>query len=198
MVDLGSIPRLHPRQIMDAILTACSSLHCILTFDRMAGHQIALLRILRLKPVHQAAVTSPEFKELAVFQEIGRVLLCDAFWVYLFLMCRSVYAPMRVLRLADQKVAAMDKLHFFVCQANTVMPRYLAEAEHHAAQLLTPAIKAVLADKTDLASQAVDNEEEDDSNESAAEESDEENDREDEDMVRLSLFYIFAIFTIYV
>ena len=87
---------------------------------------------------------------------------------------------------------------FFVCQANTGMPCYLAEAEHHAVQLLTPAIKAVLADNADLASQAVDDEEEDDSNESAAEESDEENDTEDEDMVRLSLFYIFAIFTIYV
>ena len=27
-------------------------------------------------------------------------------------MCRALYAPMHVLRLADQKVAAMDKVHF--------------------------------------------------------------------------------------
>ena len=123
----------------------------------MAGHQIALLRVLRLKPVCQAVVTSSEFKELCVFEEIARVLLCDAFWVYLFLMCRPLYPPMRVLRLADQKIAAMEKLHYFVCQANTIMPCYLAEAEHHSMHLLTAAVKAVLADTTDLASIRVDN-----------------------------------------
>ena len=152
----------------------------------MAGHQIALLRILRLKPALQATVTSPEFKALDIFQEVGRVLLKDEFWVYLFLMCRALYAPMRVLRLADQKVAAMDKLHFFVCQANSVMPRYLAEAEHHMNELVTDGIKAVLADKTDLASEVVDAEEEDDSDESEAEELEEEDDwfsDDDEDMV---------------
>ena len=152
----------------------------------MAGHQIALLRILCLKPALLVTVTSPEFKELNVFQEIGRVLLKDEFWVYLFLMCRALYAPMRVLRLADQKVAAMDKLHFFVCQANSVMPRYLAEAEHHSTELLTAGIKSVLADKTDLASDTVDSEEEDGNDESEAEESEEEDDSDDEDMVSLS------------
>ena len=167
----------------------CSfGLHC--HFFRMAGHQIALLRVLRLKPVCQVVVTSSEFKELCIFQEIGRVLLCDTFWVYLFLMCRPLYPPMRVLRLADQKTAAMDKLHFFVCQANTIMPRYLAEAEHHATHLLTDGIKEVLADKTDLASVEVDNEEDDDSNNSGAEESSEEDDdgMEDVDTVSVSSF----------
>jgi len=162
---------------------------------RMAGHQIALLRVLRLKPVCQAVVTSSEFKELSAFQEIARVLLCDAFWVYLFLMCRPLYPPMRVLRLADQKVAAMDKLHFFVCQANAIMPRYLAEAEHHATHLLTAAVKVVLADKTDLASVVVDNEEEDDSSESEAEESSDENDDDSEDdgLVRNSPFLYYIV-----
>lgn len=147
-------------------------------FHRMAGHQIALLRILRLKPALQATVTSPEFQELGAFQEIGRVLLKDEFWVYLFLMCRSLYAPMRVLRLADMKVAAMDKLHFFVCQANTIMARFLKEAENHSTNLLTPGIRAVLADKTDLASQTVDedDDEEDDSDDSELEDASDEED----------------------
>ena len=161
----------------------------------MAGHQIALLRVLRLKPVCQAAVTSPEFKDLGIFQEIARVLLCDAFWVYLFLMCRPLYPPMRVLRLADQKIAAMDKLHFYVCQTNTLTPRYLAEAEQHSAQLLTDAIVAVLADTTDLASIGVDDDEDDDaSNESGADESMEDDESDDEDMVRLSLFYLLIYY----
>ena len=46
-----------------------------------------------------------------MFGEIKGLILTESFWVYLFLMCRSIYAPMRVLRLADQKVSAMDKLH---------------------------------------------------------------------------------------
>ena len=67
----------------------------------MAGHCIALLRLLRLKRALQATVTSPECQELRAFGEIARVLLKEEFWTYLFLMCRAIYAPMRVLR--DQK-----------------------------------------------------------------------------------------------
>ena len=155
----------------------------------MAGHQIALLRVLRLKPVFQDAVTSSEFKDLRIFQEIARVLLCDPFWVYLFLMCRPLYPPMRVLRLADQKTAAMDKLHYFNCQADVIMPRYLTEAEHHAKHLLTDGIKAVLADTTDLASVIVDDEEEDNSDESEAEESDDDSDDDSEDGNTVRILY---------
>jgi hypothetical protein len=34
---------------------------------------------------------------------------------------------MRVLRLADQKVAAMDKVHFYVCQTDANMSYYLTK-----------------------------------------------------------------------
>ena len=179
------------------ILTTCSSLRYILAFHRMAGHQIALLRILRLKPALQATVTSPEFKDLCVFEEIARVLLKDEFWVYLFLMCRALYAPMRVLRLADQKVAAMDKLHFFVCQANSIMPRYLAEAEHHSTDLLTAAIEAVLADETDLASEVVDAEDDDGSDVSEVVELEEEAESDDEDMVSTTALMYINILMLY-
>ena len=40
----------------------------------------------------------------------------------------TLYAPMRILRLADQKVAAMDKMHFYVCQTDANMSYYLAKA----------------------------------------------------------------------
>jgi hypothetical protein len=40
-------------------------------------------------------------------------------------MCRALYAPRHVLRLADQKVAAMDKVHFYVCQTDANMSYYL-------------------------------------------------------------------------
>jgi hypothetical protein len=56
------------------------------------------------------------------------ILQSKDFWNYLFSMCCALYAPMRVLRLADRKVAAMDKLHFYVCQTDANMSHYLAKA----------------------------------------------------------------------
>jgi hypothetical protein len=35
---------------------------------------------------------------------------------------------MRLLRLADQNVAAMDKVHFYVCQTDASMSHYLTKA----------------------------------------------------------------------
>ena len=134
----------------------------LLSTLRMAGVHISILRLLRLKPALQTTVTSPEFKDLRAFEDIARLLLNDSFWVYLFLMCRALYAPMRVLRLADQKVPAMDKLHYFVMQANRIMPKYLLEAEHHR-NSLTEGIKSVMQETTDLASQEVESEDDDDS-----------------------------------
>ena len=155
----------------------------LLLYNRMAGHCIALLRILSLKQALQATVTSPEFQELRAFGEIARVLLKEEFWMYLFLMCRAIYAPMRVLRLADQKVAAMDKLYYFLCQANVMLPRYLNEAEHHATNLMTEGIKTVIKDTTDLASAKVEEEEMDKSEiESGSEDGEEDDDSSDCDV----------------
>ena len=53
----------------------------------------------------------------------------EDFWKYLFTMCRALYAPMHILCLADQKTPAMNKLHFFVCQPNDMLPKYLSKAE---------------------------------------------------------------------
>ncbi len=46
----------------------------------------------------------------------------------MFSMCRTLYAPMRVLRLADQKVSAMDNVHFYVCRTDANMSYYLTKA----------------------------------------------------------------------
>ena len=69
----------------------------------MAGEHIALLRLLRLKDALKSTVTSAEFLELNDFKATAAVIGNDNFWKYLFLMCCALYAPMRVLRLADQK-----------------------------------------------------------------------------------------------
>jgi hypothetical protein len=60
------------------------------------------------------------------------------FWKWTFVMCRALYAPMRVLCLADQKSAAMDKLNYYVLQTNRMLAMFCKEAEERGAGLLTP------------------------------------------------------------
>jgi len=98
---------------------------------RMAGEHIALLRLLRPKDALKSTVTSSEFLELKDFKAAAAVIGNDNFWKYLFLMCRALYAPMRVLCLADLKTPAMDKLYFYVLQADRMLLQYLKEAEEH-------------------------------------------------------------------
>ena len=51
------------------------------------------------------------------------------FWKYLFTLCHALYAPLCDLCSADQKTPAMNKLYYFVCQTNVMLPKYLAKAE---------------------------------------------------------------------
>ncbi len=95
---------------------------------RMAGEHIALLRLLRLKNALRPTITSKEFIELRVFHSITGVLMNPDFWRYLFVMCRALYAPMRVLWLADQKMPAMDKFYYYVIQTDQMLLKYIADA----------------------------------------------------------------------
>ncbi len=94
----------------------------------MAGEHIALCRILRLKGALRSLIASQEFQDMNEFEEEVQVLQSEDFWKFLFTMGRSLYAPMRLLRLADQKIPAMDKLHFYVCQTDSYLSKYLIEA----------------------------------------------------------------------
>lgn len=107
---------------------------------RMAGELIALLRLLRLKNGLQATVVSPEFKSLKEFEVEATVLMNEDFWKYVFVMCRALYAPMRVLRLADQKTPGMDKLYYYVLQADRMLPKWLTDAEEHSKHLMSSSI----------------------------------------------------------
>ncbi len=92
---------------------------------------LALLHLLRLKDVLKSTVTSLEFLELKDFKAAAAIIGNDNFWKDLFLMCCALYAPMRVLRVADLKTPAMDKLYFYVLQADHMLLQYLKEAEEH-------------------------------------------------------------------
>jgi hypothetical protein len=106
---------------------------------RMAGELIGLLRLLRLRPILRATISSKEFQDnwAKTFRRECLVLENNEFWKYLFTLCRSLYAPMRILRLADQKQAAMDKLHYYVLQTDELLPKYLKVAESDSGRILS-------------------------------------------------------------
>ena len=78
-----------------------------------------------------------EFIDLRVFDSVCQVLMNPDFWKWAFVMCRALYAPMRVLRLADQKSPAMDKLYYYVLQTDEMLLKYIADAEERGGVLLT-------------------------------------------------------------
>jgi hypothetical protein len=102
----------------------------------MGGELISLLRLLRLKDALRSTINSKEFLDLNNFKEECCVLNNDNFWMYLFLMCRVLYAPMRVLRLADQQTASMDKLYFYVLQTDRMLIKWLPDCEKKSTELL--------------------------------------------------------------
>jgi hypothetical protein len=64
---------------------------------RMAGGYIALLRLLWLSNALRATITSKEFLNLRLFHTVTSVLNNPDFWQWLFVMCRAIYAPMRLI-----------------------------------------------------------------------------------------------------
>jgi hypothetical protein len=110
----------------------------------MAGEHIATLRLLQLKNALKSTIASNEFIDLRVFHSVCTVLMNPEFWKWAFVMCRALYAPMRVLHFADQKLPAMDKLFFYVLQTDRILPKYVSDAENCARGLLTAPTLAVM------------------------------------------------------
>ena len=106
---------------------------------QMGGELISLLHLLRLKDALRSTINSKEFLDLNNFKEECCVLNNDNFWMYLFLMCRVLYAPMRVLRLADQQTASMDKLYFYVLQTDRILLKLLPDCKKKSTELLRDA-----------------------------------------------------------
>ncbi len=65
----------------------------------MAGVLIGLIRLLRLRDLLRATIASKEFQEIwakSFWREV-MVLENNEFWKYLFSLCHSLYAQMRIL-----------------------------------------------------------------------------------------------------
>jgi hypothetical protein len=96
---------------------------------RMAGEQIALTRLLSLRDALKSTINSKEFMGLNNFNTETFVLNNDNYWLYLFVMCRALYAPMRVLHLVDQQVPGMEKLYYYILQTDRMQLRWLPDAK---------------------------------------------------------------------
>ncbi len=96
---------------------------------QMMGEQIALTCLLCLRDALKSTINSKEFMDLNNFKPETFVLNSDNFWLYLFVICRALYSPMRVLRLADQQVPGMEKLYYYILQADQMLLRWLPDAE---------------------------------------------------------------------
>ena len=77
------------------------------------------------------------FRSLTLQAFNSAILMNLEFWKLLFVMCRALYAPMRVLCLSDQKTPAMDKLYYYVLQTDRMLPKYLDDAEKLSKNFLT-------------------------------------------------------------
>ena len=110
----------------------------------MCGEHIALVRLLRVHPVLKSTVTLAAFIALCAFQSLASLILTNGLGKYLFVMARSLYPLMRVLRLSDMKTAVMDKLLFYVRQTSEFLPRYLVEAEAVGQTFLTAKLRTVM------------------------------------------------------
>jgi len=114
---------------------------------RMAGEIIACLRLIRLKPTLQAVTTSAEFLALRRHKDLAMVLSKETVWDYLFAIARAFYPLMRIVRLADCREPAMDKLKYYVLQADRVLKEQLPKIDiAHSA--LASNYKSIMTDDT--------------------------------------------------
>jgi hypothetical protein len=106
----------------------------------MAGELIGLLCLLRLGDILRATIASKEFKDVweKLFGDRSLFLkTMSSGSIYLHCVVLStLYAPMRILPLADQKISAMDKLHYYVCQMDKLLAKYLKIAEVDSGHIL--------------------------------------------------------------
>ena len=153
----------------------------------MAGELIGLLRLSCLKNIIKSTIASKEFQDnwLKTFRRECLVLDNNEFWKYLFTLCRSLYAPMRILCLTDQQIPAMDKLHYYVLQTDKLLPKYLKIAEDDSFRILemdrTYPAMSFMASMTDAYSNESDDDNNDDDDDGDDDADDEDDNGDDDD-----------------
>ena len=87
----------------------------------MGGEFIQLLRIYRLKDVLCECITSKVFLEMKEFHFLVPIIKSEAYWDYHFSVIQALYPLYRLLRLADMKEPGIDKVKYYVMQADRLL-----------------------------------------------------------------------------
>ena len=98
-------------------------------------------------------------------------------------MCRALYAPMRVLRLADQKSPAMDKLYFYVLHTDAMPYKYLGDLDNHTNRFLSTATIASMSSVQLAGDSDSEDNENSDNEDDEVEDDNEEANEDDEEVV---------------
>jgi len=96
---------------------------------RMAGYVISFLLLLHLRRVIETTIANPVYKTSRPPTALTEQLKNDAFRHVLYVSCHATFGALRLLRLCDMQVAAMEKLYYFVikCQGQFQQPDRIAE-----------------------------------------------------------------------
>ena len=128
------------------------------------GCSIGLLRLIRLRDALVATSLSPEFKRLNVWRDFCSLLQDDDLWELIFAVSRALYPAMRVLRLADCKVAGMEKLYYYVRMTDKMMAKYVPDIESLYGKVATQDFLQILSHEGVAVGQLVDDSDEDEFN----------------------------------
>ena len=107
------------------------SLCLLLASDvRMGGHFIAFICLARLKQSLLDAMVTSICAKSDFPAALKSIVQNDKFWDAIVLLCRAASPMLRVLRLADKKEPAMDKLVFFCHKGTDYMTKYAAKLDY--------------------------------------------------------------------
>ena len=91
---------------------------------RMAGYFMALHRSLRLKTALEATICSLPFRDLNLDHDhMTEIVMNEKRWERIYLILKSTFSALRVLRLADSNSAGMDKLFYLTRQTEKNLER---------------------------------------------------------------------------
>ena len=91
---------------------------------RMGGHIISLARTYRLKAVLESLVTDHNFISKKAIgkkgtkEKIISLIKSKSFWNHVLVCLKSLFPLLKLLRLCDKKEPAMDRLYYYVRQAD--------------------------------------------------------------------------------
>ena len=97
----------------------------------MAGEVLQFLRVLCLQAALQACTRDQVFVEYKKFIFIVDILNNNQFWKTLFALIQACYPIYRILRIADTMIGGMDKLYYYVRQADRLLEPQMENVMKH-------------------------------------------------------------------